>query len=49
VYQSDIIVYGCDLRTFLLHELEALLELKDDPRWMDADVSGVPFWGGLVS
>jgi len=48
VYQSDIIVYGADLRSFLLHELQSLLELEHDPQWENADVSRVPFWGELV-
>ena len=49
VHQSDIIVYGSDLRSFLLHELQAMLGLEGDPRWMNADVNGVPFWGEIVS
>jgi hypothetical protein len=34
---------------YLLHELHGLLGLEDDPRWMNADGSGVPFWGELIS
>ena len=48
VYQSDIIVYGRDLRSFLLHELHDLLGIADDPEWMNADPRRVPFWGELI-
>jgi hypothetical protein len=48
VHQSDIIVYGADLRSFLLHELDGLLGLEDDHRWMEADVGYVPFWGERI-
>jgi hypothetical protein len=48
VYQSDIIVYGRDLRTFLLHELCEMLDLSPDPSWMDADTRSIPFWGELI-
>lgn len=47
VYQSDIIVYGSDLRSFLLAEFASLLALPRDPTWGNAVASGVPFWGGL--
>jgi hypothetical protein len=49
IHQSDTIVYGCDLRAYLLHELHELLGLERDPRWMDADASAVPFWGDLAA
>jgi len=49
VYQTDIIVYGNDLRAFLLAELGPLLGLARDPKWTDANASGIPFWGGFVS
>ena len=48
VYQSDIIVYGSDLRGYLLNELS---ELIDVPR-TDADdaraAARIPFWGRFV-
>jgi hypothetical protein len=48
VHQSDIIVYGNDLRTFLLAELESLLGLQRDPAWANASAGAIPFWGELV-
>jgi len=48
VVQSDIIVYGGDLRTFLLAELSSLLGITDDPAWSNVRVTDVPFWGELV-
>jgi hypothetical protein len=49
VHQSDIIVYGGDLRAFLLSELYQLLDIPDDPSWQNADTSTIPFWGELMS
>jgi hypothetical protein len=49
VHQADIIVYGSDLRAFLLSELHDLLEVEHDPRWMVADTSKLPFWGELTA
>ena len=49
VHQSDIIVYGVDLRAYLLTELGDLLGLS---RFDDApavDLASVPFWGELVA
>jgi hypothetical protein len=48
VYQSDIIVYGSDLRAFLLNELYDLLGIDPDPSWMNADARSIPFWGELI-
>ncbi len=48
VHQSDIIVYGKDLRTFLLNELHGLLGLEPDPSWMNGDARDIPLWGELV-
>lgn len=59
IYQSDVVVYGEDLRDFLLHELGDWLGLRD---WQTADVlqskgstgrdesyyETIPFWGGLI-
>jgi hypothetical protein len=49
VYQSDIIVYGNDLRTFLLAELAPLLGLPGEVAWANASVADVPFWGELAA
>ena len=48
VYQSDIIVYGRDLRAFLLNELHDLLGVESDPSWMNAETRSIPFWGELI-
>jgi hypothetical protein len=48
VHQSDIVVYGCDLRAYLLHELHRLLGIPEEPTWMQADVQAIPFWGELM-
>lgn len=48
VVQSDIIVYGRDLRAFLLAELSSLLGIPHDPTWFNGCVKDVPFWGELV-
>jgi hypothetical protein len=48
VYQSDIIVYGQDLRAYLLNELCDLIGLESDPSWTNADTSAIPFWGELI-
>lgn len=58
VYQSDIIVYGADLRDYLLFEFTGLLGLdaKALEREIRArinkrfpDYQGVPFWGELLT
>jgi hypothetical protein len=49
VYQTDIIVYGNDLRAFLLEELRDLIGCGHDPKRTDRNASSVPFWGGFVS
>lgn len=53
IHQSDIIVYGHDLRAYLLAELADLLGLADDdvPADVDEDaldVAAIPFWGELI-
>jgi hypothetical protein len=48
VHQSDIIVYGRDLRAFLLNEVYGLLSIEGDPSWMNADTRSLPFWGELI-
>jgi hypothetical protein len=55
VYQSDIIVYGTNLRTFLLRETADLLDIpmEKDSLAMVEDyykkyVSAVPFWGEIM-
>src|SRR6266540_4551702 len=59
IYQSDVVVYGADLRDFLLHELGDWLGLRDwqtmevlqSKRASDRDESyydAIPFWGGLI-
>ena len=50
VYQSDIIVYGNDLRAFLLAELGPELGLpRDDEMVASVDASAVPFWGDFIA
>lgn len=51
VHQSDIIVYGADLREYLVNELGDLLDLELDADWSsdDLETSGIPFWGELIS
>lgn len=49
IYQSDIIVYGSDLRVYLINELSDVLGL---PRTDVDDASAalrIPFWGRFVS
>jgi hypothetical protein len=48
VHQGDIIVYGNDLRAFLLAELGPLLGLPRDPAWANASANAISFWGELV-
>jgi hypothetical protein len=51
VYQSDIIVYGGDLRTYFLAEFTYFLSLGRDALRMDgADASwrAIPFWGEFL-
>jgi len=48
VHQSDIIVYGSDLRAYLLAELGDLLGLPREGHGGAVDLSRVPFWGELV-
>ena len=58
IWQSDIIVYGNDLRDYLLHDFGYLLGLSDEmvdasrPAWSDDDVrrhEAIPFWGELLA
>jgi hypothetical protein len=56
IWQSDIVVYGHDLRDFLLHEFEDLLGLGDweavRPKPSSgrdlSDYEAIPFWGELI-
>lgn len=51
IHQSDIVVYGHDLRTFLLSAFSDDLDLADDvaPDLDDtADIAAIPFWGDLI-
>jgi hypothetical protein len=48
VYQSDIVLYGRDLRAFLLTELHRLIDIADDPAWGTADTASIRFWGELM-
>jgi len=49
VYQSDIIVYGRDLRVFLLNDLADVVGVATDPSSTEVDVRDVPLWGQLVT
>ncbi len=52
IHQSDIVVYGHDLRTYLLSEFAADLDLADDDTTADSDnaaqLAAIPFWGELI-
>lgn len=48
VWQSDIIVYGRDLRDYLLHELHALIGVKYAWPGGPVDTAAIPFWGELI-
>lgn len=48
VHQSDIIVYGLDLRDYLLHEMHALLGIRYAWPAAHVDAAAIPFWGELV-
>ena len=54
VYQSDIIVYGSTLRSYLLADLGPVLGLTTEEAEaaqdsVAADISNVPFWGEIMS
>jgi hypothetical protein len=51
IHQSDIIIYGSDLRTYLLADFDDLVGLADPPVGSaepEPDYSQIPFWGGLI-
>jgi hypothetical protein len=48
IVQSDIIVYGADLRAFLLNELHDLLGTSAGPDAVPVDTAAIPFWGELI-
>ncbi len=48
VYQSDIIVYGNSMRSYLLNEYGELLGIEGERARWEVDVSGIPFWGELL-
>jgi hypothetical protein len=55
VYQSDIIVYGTNLQSYLLREMASLLNLpmeKDNLEMVEIyyakNVAAIPFWGDIV-
>ncbi len=49
IHQSDIIVYGEDLRIYLLNEFRKLLGLTETPLSANSDnrIRAIPFWGEL--
>jgi hypothetical protein len=49
VHQSDIIVYGADLREYLLNELSELLGLDPELTVSPVGTDGIPFWGELIA
>jgi hypothetical protein len=55
IVQSDIIVYGKDLRSYLLVEFANLLGLNSRDHSAEVDeetmgkVQGIPFWGELIA
>jgi hypothetical protein len=58
VYQSDIVVYGADLRDYLIFEFADLLGLEAralEKEWAArinerfADFEAIPFWGDLLA
>lgn len=48
VHQSDIIVYGADLREYLVNELHDLLEIEHEWAAAPVETAGIPFWGELI-
>jgi hypothetical protein len=48
IHQSDVIVYGRDLRVYLMNELADWLGLEADLDWGSQDPRKIPFWGELV-
>jgi hypothetical protein len=40
---DDIIIYGRNLRDYLLHELHNVLGLERDPAWTDREAGSIPF------
>ncbi|HLY29641.1 MAG TPA: SMI1/KNR4 family protein [Ktedonobacterales bacterium] len=56
VYQSDIVVYGSDLRSYLLVEFSDLLGIDRSAAWAagnpdpqaSARIRAIPFWGELI-
>jgi hypothetical protein len=61
IWQSDIVVYGADLRDYLLHDFSDLLGLSDEAQEELEDAIGerigaaepvhhsIPFWGELLA
>ena len=49
VHQSDIIVYGCDLREYLLNELGDVIGTGHQYTVGACDTDAIPFWGELMS
>lgn len=54
IHQSDIVVYGPTLRTYLLNEFFDVLAINIDPEWEKEFkrkrdfIKNVPFWGELL-
>ncbi|MEM7336927.1 MAG: hypothetical protein AAF490_32940 [Chloroflexota bacterium] len=55
VYQSDIIIYGMNLKKFLLVEFAQLLAINHEQAYVNAvsdysreDILSIPFWGELI-
>jgi hypothetical protein len=50
IYQTDVVVYGADLRCYLLAEFAGLLGIDHDTVQRDryetiVEHAGIPFWG----
>ena len=48
IHQSDIIVYGSDLREYLLNELSDVIERGHGYEIGACDTAAIPFWGELI-
>jgi hypothetical protein len=48
IVQSDVVVYGSDLRSYLLNELHDLLGTAAGGDEPPVDATAIPFWGELL-
>lgn len=48
IHQSDIIVYGCNLREYLLNDLSDVIGHGHHYEIGDCDTAAIPFWGELI-